>query len=287
MRLSLFVLLWVWAVMVQGEELPPWVSPEGHDDPRVGMVLDTANGIWLTPPMLVESLASAAHVLVGEKHDNPDHHRLQLWLLQQLHGRRPQGSLLMEMIEPTQQAAVDHLQGELPQTETALESQLDWRAGWDWALYGPLVRWGLTQPERLLAANLTEEEIRGIYDAPPPRSSVYGAAAVELLSQTISSSHCGKLPEDQVPAMFSVQQARDEQMVEQLVDAPAPAMLLAGNFHVRKDVGVPLHWPADGLPAPLVVMLVEVGGDLPDRAQADFVWLTAGLPVQDYCAQWD
>ena len=49
MRLAMLLLLWVWTMVAQGDELPPWVSPEGHDDPHAGMVLDTANGIWLTP----------------------------------------------------------------------------------------------------------------------------------------------------------------------------------------------------------------------------------------------
>jgi uncharacterized iron-regulated protein len=287
MRLAMLLLLWVWTMVAQGDELPPWVSPEGHDDPHAGMVLDTANGIWLTPVMLVESLASATHVLVGEKHDNPDHHRLQLWLLQQLHDRRPQGSLLMEMIEPAQQAAVDRLQNQTPQDSGALERELEWSEGWDWALYGPLVRWGLSHPERLLAANLGAEEMRAIYQAPPPTSPVYDGAAIKALNDAISSSHCSKLPESQFPAMLSIQQARDAHMAGQLIEAPTPALLLAGNFHVRKDLGAPLHWPEEGLDQPLVVMLVEAGSELPDRSQADLVWVTAALPAQDYCAQWE
>jgi hypothetical protein len=34
-------------------------------------------------------------------------------------------------------------------------------------------------------------------------------------------------------------------------------------------------------------MLIEAGGALPDRSQADFVWLTAAMPEIDYCAQWE
>lgn len=284
-----FLLLWfcVCAFALQAQELPEWVSPEGLQDPHLGRVLDTANGIWLTPAMLVESLAEAPYVLVGEKHDNPDHHRLQLWLLQALHSNRPQGALVMEMIGPAQQALVDELQGSAAQEDTALQDALGWSPGWDWSLYGPLVKWGLVNPERLLGANIAEEDMRAIYRAPAAQTDFYSAEALQVLNETIATAHCGKLPEEQFPAMLAIQQARDQQMAQQLLDAPTPALLLAGNYHVRKDLGVPLYWPADDQPRPLVVMLVEAGGALPDRAQADFVWLTAALPETDYCAQWE
>ena len=43
-------------------------------------------------PLRVERLAKAPRVLVGEQHDNPDHHALQLWLSRELAAQRPQGS---------------------------------------------------------------------------------------------------------------------------------------------------------------------------------------------------
>lgn len=285
MRRFLLVLLCVSGIAANAQELPSWISPEGLSDPHLGQVLDTANGIWLTPAMLVESLVSASHVLVGEKHDNPDHQRLQLWLLQNVHKARPQGALLMEMIGPSQQAAVDRLQGEAL-GDTSLREELEWGAGWDWTVYGPLVRWGLAKPERLLAANLATDEMNAIYQKPEELADIYSQETRDALNHAIATSHCGKLPESQFPAMLAIQQQRDQRMAQQLVDAPTPALLLAGNYHVRKDLGVPLHWPTEGPPAPLVVMLVEAGGALPDRTQADFVWLTAAQSEEDYCEKW-
>ena len=177
MRRFLLALLCVSSFTTHAQDLPEWISPEGQDDPHVGKVLDTANGIWLTPNLLVESLVSAPHVMVGEKHDNPDHHRLQLWLLESLQAHRPQGSLVMEMLGPSQQAAVDRLQGETTFDPDALPDALEWNPGWDWALYGPLVQWGLTNPQRLLAANLAEDEMRTVYASPQPLADAYSAEA--------------------------------------------------------------------------------------------------------------
>ena len=64
-------------------------------------------------------------------------------------------------------------------------------------------------------------------------------AVREPLLEQIRESHCGMLPDSQMPAMLAVQQQRDRRMAERLLAAPAPAMLFAGAFHVRRDLGVP------------------------------------------------
>lgn len=85
--------------------------------------------------------------------------------------------------------------------------------------------------------------------------------------------------------MLAVQQQRDRQMAEQLLAAPAPALLFAGAYHARLDIGVPLHVQDLGEhSAPVVVMLAEKGAVV-SSASADYVWYTAARPVQDYCAQ--
>lgn len=64
-------------------DLPAWQAGEGRDSAQLGQIRDLATGEQLTPEQLVAYLAPAPRVLVG-KHDNPDHHALQLWLLRAL-----------------------------------------------------------------------------------------------------------------------------------------------------------------------------------------------------------
>ena len=60
--------------------------------------------------------------------------------------------------------------------------------------------------------------------------------------------------------MLAVQQQRDRRMAERLLAAPTPALLLAGAFHVRKDLGVPLHLKDLGAgEGNAVLVLAEVG----------------------------
>lgn len=280
-------LLFICSLLAACQSLPPppaWQSPEGRDKPELGVIRDLRTGEQLTPEQLVERLAAQPRVMVGEQHDNPDHHALQLWLLRALESRRDQGSLLLEMLEPDQQAKVDAVrQAPLP---SDLPQALAWQKNWNWDLYGPIVRHALTQPYPLLPANLDRSEIKRIYkERPVLQGKLSTAEAVRgpLLEQ-IRESHCGMLPESQMPAMLAVQQQRDRRMAERLLAAPGPAMLFAGAFHVRRDLGVPLHLAdlgkADGN---AVLILSEVGKPV-ERGAADYVWYTAALAPIDHCA---
>ncbi|WP_339481606.1 MULTISPECIES: ChaN family lipoprotein [unclassified Pseudomonas] len=254
--------------------------------PLGGRIRDVHNGQAVTPQALVERLATAPRVVVGERHDNPDHHALQLWLLQTLAGQRAQGGLLLEMLTPTQQPRIDSVR-QLPVLPKDLAGALGWSPGWDWGLYGPVVEFALAQRYPLLAANLDAAEIQRFYQQAPGLMGTRSNAATvkdELLGQ-IRESHCGLLPESQMPAMLAVQQQRDRRMAERLLQAPIPALLFAGAWHARKDVGVPLHALDLGASeAPIVLMLAEEGSEV-TSAMADYVWYTPAMPPQDYCAQ--
>jgi len=177
--------------------------------PVSGEIRDLRNGTQITPQELLTRLGKPARVIIGEQHDNADHHALQLWLLQNLGEERHQGSLMLEMLTPDQQSRVDGVR-HAPKPPADLPVELVWQEGWDWNLYGPIVRFAFTQPYPLLAANLDNSEIRAFYRQPPvlqgERSNAESVKN-ELAGQ-ISDSHCGLLPQSQMPAMLAVQQQR-------------------------------------------------------------------------------
>lgn len=268
--------------------LPAWQSPEGLQHAELGQIVALRTGAQLTPAQLLERLAVAPKVLVGEQHDNPDHHALQLWLLRALAAQRPQGSLLLEMLTLDQQAKVDHVRAAIAAGQAPLDilSALAWQPGWAWSLYGPLVQHALHQSYPLLAANLERREIMQIYTQVPHLQGQASTAQPvrEALLKQIRQSHCDLLPEGQLPAMLAVQQQRDRRMAEALIAAPGPSLLVAGAFHVRRELGVPLHLQdlhaAEGLQ---VLILAEVGSQVAAES-ADFVWYTPAQPEQDHCA---
>jgi uncharacterized iron-regulated protein len=289
MRILLLCLVSLLAACQSRDVAPPpaAIAPQGREHADLGVIRELASGRTLTAQELVERLASAPRVLVGEQHDNPDHHAVQLWLLRELAAQRPQGSLLMEMLNPDQQAKVDAAQaasraGRPPANPY---QALSWQASWDWGVYGALVNYALRQPYPLLSANLDRSQIMQIYKQRPTLSGEASTTqqVQATLLEDIRTSHCGLLPESQMPAMLAVQQQRDRRMAERLLAAPTPALLLAGAFHVRKDLGVPLHLKDLGAGQDnLVLILAEVGKTVTVE-NADYVWYTAAQPEQDFC----
>ncbi|WP_297844175.1 ChaN family lipoprotein [Pseudomonas sp.] len=213
--------------MLPLRDVPALLTHLEHVD--IGMIRDLKSGEKLTAQQLAERLAQAPRVLVGEQHNNPDHHALELWIMQVLVDRRPQGSLFLEMLNPSQQSNVEKVKAAYTLTDPAdIPAALGWQEDWDWALYGPVVRYALGQPYPLLSANLAGDEI-----------------------------------------------AANRRMAQQLLAAPAPALLFAGAHHVRKDVGVPLHLlDLDAQDTTVVLMLAEVGTHV-TSVTADYVWYTA------------
>ncbi|MBV7476435.1 ChaN family lipoprotein [Pseudomonas sp. PDM31] len=268
---------------------PAPIAPEGRDHTDLGVIRELATGRTLTPQELVQRLAVTPRVLVGEQHDNPDHHALQLWLQRELAAQRAQGSLLMEMLNPDQQARVDAAQAAIRAGEPVADpfKALAWQANWDWSVYGALVTYALRQPYPLLSANLDRAQIMQIYKQRPVlEGSASTTKQVQAtLLEDIRQSHCGLLPEAQMPAMLAVQQQRDRRMAERLITAPTPALLLAGAFHVRKDLGVPLHLKDLGAGEVNAVLILAEVGKTVTADNADYVWYTAAQPEQDHCAE--
>lgn len=271
--------------------LPEWQSPRERDHSRVGQIVDLRTGEQVAIEAMLAELASASIVLLGEKHDNPDHHHLQLWLLQAIQARRAQGSVVLEMLTLDQQDRVSSVQ----QTVRAgaqsdnLAQALQWHKGWDWQLYGELVSYILKQRYPLLASNLNRDALLSIYRNPPELTGVKSTSptVTQRLSEHIREAHCNKLPDTQLPAMLAVQQQRDRSMAKVLLEAAKPTLLIAGAYHVRYDLGVPLHledlYEAEKLQQ-RVLIFAEADQDV-ETQSADFVWYTPAVAERDYCAE--
>lgn len=270
--------------------LPQWQSPRARDNQRVGHIVDLRTGEMATLDQLLAELADAPLILLGEKHDNPDHHALQLWLLQALEARRAQGGVVLEMLTVNQQEAVNQIQnqaraGVMP---ADMPAALDWHKGWDWQQYDDLVTHLVQQSYPLFAGNLNRDALMDIYRNPP---ELIGTASTRddvtlRLSEQIRESHCNKLPETQLPAMLAVQQQRDRSLALVMLAAPRPALLIAGAYHVRYDLGVPLHIAdlhSEVASEQRVLIFAEADQDI-QAASADFVWYTPAVAEKDYCA---
>lgn len=245
------------AVFALRSRAAPWVSPLLPDHPLVGTIWDARERRSATRTALEAACAQADFALVGETHDNPDHHRLQLELLEAIvrAGRRP--AVALEQLDREHQAALDRARVERPGDAgyVADAAQFD-RRGWHWPFYEPIIAFTLANGLPLVAANLSRRDASAVvergYDAlGADAASRLGLlqlpdpAQVEAIEAAVREGHCGKLPESVVPRMAAAQRARDAMIADALIArASAGAVLIAGNGHVRRDLGVPLQLAA-------------------------------------------
>jgi uncharacterized iron-regulated protein len=226
----------------------------GRDHPLTGQIWDVTAARFIDPSTLVARLTQSRFALLGEKHDNPDHHRLQAWLLSAVvaEGRRP--AVGFEMLNVDQQAVIDRYLHDAPTDAAGLANAVHWhRSGWpDWSLYEPIAEIALKARLPIIAANLPSstvealgrEGLGGMDPAlvtrlgldRPLAPNTHAAMATE-----IRDSHCGYASDAMIESMIAVQRARDAQMAERLVAAgrEVGAVLIAGVGHIRTDWGIP------------------------------------------------
>lgn len=245
-----------------------------------GQIIDLSTGKSITPQQLIQQLSQSSRVIVGEKHDNQYHHQIEQWLSQEMPKVRPQGSVLLEMLTPSQQTQVNNIkaemQGNLYIRDEKLQSTLKWQSGWPWEQYGELVKQLLKMPYPLLTANLDKQEITDAYHNSPVLTGERSTQPIvkEIISKTIESSHGGELTAEQVDKMVVIQQLRDRRMAQSLIKAPTPALLFVGGYHATRAIGVPLHVQDLDENAEFKVLIISEQDNEIDHLHADYVWYT-------------
>jgi len=233
---------------------------------------------------LLARLPRARRIILGETHDNPEHHRLQRRVLDAL-APAGQRTLAMEQFDTEYQAALDAARARNADAEALADAgRLD-RQGWNWPLYQPLVQFALDQGWPIAAANLSRAEARRIV-ADPAASGLAPISAIlkEKLEHDMIEGHCGQRPDaKRLAGMIEAQRARDARMAEVLAARPS-TVLIAGSGHARRDRGVPVHMRGREV---LSIAFVEVEADKPaprDYAQEfDFLWFTPRAVREDPC----
>jgi len=291
-------------------DLGAWQAPLGREHPLTGRIWDVKASRFVTSDAVVARLAGARYVLLGERHDNPDHHRVQAALVRALlaSGRRP--AVVFEMFTADDAPAIARYLTAAPRDAAGLADAVDWkRSGWpDWAYYQPIVQAALDAGLPIVAGNMAPATVRALargnraalaeslaaryaLDLPLPSG---GQAA---LTAEIREAHCGHLPADRIEGMVLAQRARDATLAESLLTAARDgAVLIAGNGHVRGDRGVPSYLrarePAASIAA-LAPLEVHDGWTRPADYEAafggplpyDWVWFTPRMDDADPCAR--
>lgn len=112
---------------------------------------------------LFAQLSQRRAVLLGEAHDNADHHRWQLHTIAGLHALHPQIAIALEMFPHRLQGVLDRwVAGELTQSE--LLAQTQWRSVWgqDEALYMPIFEFARMHRGPMIAVNVERSLVRKV-----------------------------------------------------------------------------------------------------------------------------
>lgn len=276
-----------------------WLSPLQQEHPLTGLIVDTVSGQAISYSQLSERLSRSRFILIGEKHDNPDHHRLELRLLQDLI-RRGGYDVVLEMLDDQQTDALKQLHASQESGSEAIQQQLDWGSqGWSWADYGEIIRLSLSRADRLRSGNISRPLMMDIYrNADHPllmtaRFQTMGAIKAQqtdLIRKLVFDSHCETLPMEHTGPMARIQIARDASMAHAMQQSPQSAILIAGAFHIRNDFGVPAHLRAAGMVSVSTLRLAETDADKTDWTgylnpgeKPDFIWFTPRFSDRDYC----
>lgn len=274
-----------------------WQSPLRRDHPLVGKIWEGAR--FVEEPEALARAGAAHFLLLGETHDNPDHHALQARFVR-AHQDTP--AIVFEMLDVSQQAAVDGA----PRTADGIAHAVDWaRSGWpEFAMYRPVFTAALEKGLPVVAGNLTRKQMSVIVreqQLPPQIDALLGREGApsrdeeSAVREEMREEHCGQLPESMVAPMALAQRARDAQLALRMAGSQAGAILIAGSGHVRSDRAVPAHLAAlaPGLSVVSVAFLeVAAGKDMPQSYAAafaggklpfDYVVFTPGAQREDPC----
>jgi uncharacterized iron-regulated protein len=258
--------------------------------------VDTGSG----PFTWEDRLRGDAIVLLGEVHDNPVQHGLRLEVLRRAFeaGWRP--AIAMEQFDREHQVDIERARTERPLDadyliEKAATEHGKSINGWNWEYYRPYVALALQYGVPLLSANLSRNDAQKIVEL--GYSAVFDDSMEHLLGldrqrpalqvvqeNEIDVGHCHALPKEQLPAMARAQLARDAVMAGVLREHGAQGVvLLAGDGHARRDIGVPTWFDPTMLARVFAVAFLERGAPAPPASAFDAVVITDAAP-SDQCA---
>jgi uncharacterized iron-regulated protein len=262
-----------------------------------GRAWDMHSGREIPFDAVLERAAASRLVILGETHDNPEHHRLQARILAAMlqAGRSP--ALAMEQFDHEHQNALDEARrrGERDPERIADAGGFD-RKGWNWPDYRPLVELAIANDLPIIAANLSREEARALARTGRPAEGL-GPASAELrarLERDLVEGHCGKRPSPATLAgLVEAQRARDARLATALEGSGGRgAVLVSGAGHARRDRGAPAYLSGAARARLLVLAFVEVEpgrNDLGDysgeglAASYDLVRFTPRAVREDPC----
>ncbi len=223
-------------------------------EPVIGDILHLPTGVYVDQQVMLDHAQQVQVTFVGETHDNPASHRLEVDILTALQQYNPDHiTLAMEMFTPSQQTVLDSwVSGEL--TEKEFLQQVDWYHSWrmNFAYYRPLLNYCRNHNIPILALNAEKELKQKIAQTPLDQLSdkerqqlpeMVDDPYQQAMVKAVFSGH--KMGKAMLEGFQRVQTLWDETMAQNLAEYLKTAengrqvLVVAGGNHVRFGFGIP------------------------------------------------
>ena len=279
----------------------------------IGRIYDVASDSFITQQELAARLVGPRFVLLGEQHDNPEHHLLQARVIQLLVASGVRPAVAFEMFDTDRAGAIKDCLAPPICSVDEFRYTVEWdSSGWPaWELYQPIFKTVIGARLPIVAADIPAAAMQILVSSGAERAAeraewirylglerTMDPKERQELTEEIRKSHCDLLPEEVVPGMVRGQRARDAHLAKMLEQTAArgesTVVLIAGFGHTRLDRGVPTYFVnPTAKEATLSIAFVEAkqkyasprdyarrfDGDLP----FDIVWFTERVKRDDPC----
>ena len=247
----------------------------------------------------VKGLISAIHdadiILLGEIHDNLFQHRARADLISRMQNK--EFAIVSEHLVSGSEITYS---GRLLED---LETIGFNKKAWSWPVHEVLYKKFEEFNLPVFGGDLSKKDINNIYkgrglsqsDTLTPilkRSALDNQSKDKLLNDLVLG-HCGVVEEDFLSFMFKVQRLRDASLAY-IASKVAPAIVIAGNGHVRRDYGIPQILKKMN-PNSNIISIAFLEIDKPSEmtdnlikkfskdVDTDYIWLTEAVSRVDPC----
>ena len=277
--------------------MPPLATVEGVQRHfSQGRIIDLESGKTIEFPDLIRKLKPVQVIFVGEVHNNPEHHLIQVQLLQALMARyAPPLAVAMEFFDTTRQSALDlFMSGDLD--ETTFLKQVDWKNSWrfPYHLYRPILWVSQDKGTALLGINAPNTVVKKVARSglesltPEERNQVAQEIDLdnkghrEYLHRIFKKHPFKKNSKHNMGNFDHFYQAQcvwDETMAETVAEYikthGGKMVVFTGNGHIMNRFGIPdrVLRRVDVKTATIVLYPLTERSTINKRL-ADYVWLT-------------
>lgn len=237
------------ALVLSGCAKHPTGAPRGWPG-RAEWIVNGRTGERADFATMIDDIANADVVFVGEDHDNPHHHDLQRRILAALAERHANLGLGMEMLqERSQPVADDFTHGKID--SDGLARAVDWPRSWgfSFSMYRPILEVARARKLPLFALNADDDLVHriskvgvdGLTAEEKARLPELDLGNQEYRAFVKEAFEGHRISEDGFNRFFAAQVCWDETMAARTADAlhARPMMVIAGIGHLVRRMGIP------------------------------------------------